>query len=166
MVEKVWLGYLKTTHIRYASSMFKKESQPYSTLLTRSPKSHAGKELKQFNDSFIKIKLTKVQFLEQMENYLKTHQDYLNEMSETDPEKYKHQRLRKALNRYKNNLKHLFTFQTDPQLQTQLPNTTNHIDGGVFSPMKNLLRNHNGMSKEHRKNWIIKFLNSRGKSIT
>ena len=56
-----------------------------STLLTRNPKSIAGKELKQFNDTFIKLRLTKAQFMEQIETYLKTHQDYLNEMSETDP---------------------------------------------------------------------------------
>jgi hypothetical protein len=66
-----------------------------STLLTRNPKSIAGKDLKQFNDTFIKLKLTKSQFLEQIETYLKTYQDYLNEMSETDPKQPKHQRLRK-----------------------------------------------------------------------
>jgi hypothetical protein len=32
--------------------------------------------------------------------------------------------------------------------------------------MKKLLNNHNGLSKLHRKSWIILFLNSRGKSIT
>lgn len=135
-----------------------------STLLTRNPKSIAGNDLKRFNDTFIKQKLTKSQFLEHIEAYLKTNKDYLNEMSETDPTKYKHQRLRKALNKYKNNLKYLFVFQTNPELE--IPNTTNKIDGGLFSPMKNLLRNHNGMSKVHRKNWMIRFLNSRGKSIT
>jgi hypothetical protein len=137
-----------------------------SILLTRNPKSIAGKELKQFNDTFIKIKLTKSQFIEQIENYLKINQDYLNEMSETDPKQYKHQRLRKALKKYKNNLKYMFTCQNDPQLQNQIPNTTNKIDGGVFSQLKRLLNNHNGLSKVHRKKWIIYFLNSKGKSIT
>jgi Transposase IS66 family len=111
-----------------------------STLLTRNPKSIAGKELKQFNDTFIKLKLTKTQFLEQIETHLKIHQVYLNEMSETDPKQPKHQRLRKAINKYKNNLKYMFTCQNDPQLQ--IPNTTNKIDGGVFSQMKRLLNNH------------------------
>jgi hypothetical protein len=133
-----------------------------STLLTRNPKSIAGKELKQFNDTFIKLKLTKVKFLGQMETYLKNHQDYLNEMSETDPKQPKHKRLRKAINKYKNNLKYMFTFQNSPQLQYQIPNTTNDIDGGVFSPLKRLLNNHCGLTKVHRKNWIILFLNSRG----
>jgi hypothetical protein len=110
-----------------------------STLLTRSPKSQAGKDLKQFNDTFIKLKLTKVQFLEQIEIYLKTHHDYLNEMSESDPKLPKHKRLRKALNKYKNNLKYMFIYQTDPELE--IPNTTNKIDGGVFSPLKRVVNN-------------------------
>jgi hypothetical protein len=142
-----------------------------STLLTRNPKSIAGKELKQFNDTFIKLKLTKVQFIKQIEMYLKTHQDYLNEMSETDPTIHKHQRLRKAINKYKNNLKYMFTYETDPQqnqtqLQTQIPNTTNKIDGGVFSPLKRLLNNHIGTTKLRRRDLIIEILNSRSDKNT
>jgi hypothetical protein len=135
-----------------------------STLLTRNPKSIAGRDLKQFNDTFIKLRLTKPQFLEQMETYLKNHQDYLNEMSETDPKQPKHKRLRKAINKYKNNLKYMFTFQNSPELG--IPNTTNKIDGGVFSPLKRILNNHSGLSKIHRKMWIIFYLNSNGKPNT
>ena len=130
-----------------------------STLLTRNPKSIAGKDLKQFNDNFIKLKLTKTQFLEQLETYLKTHQDYLNEMSETDQKQPKHKKLRKAIKKYKNNLKYMFTCQNDSLLQ--IPNTTNKIDGGVFSPMKRLLNNHIGTTKLRRKDLIIEILNSR-----
>lgn len=133
-----------------------------STILTRNPKSQAGKDLKQFNDTFIKLKLTKAQFLEQTEIYLKIHHDYLNEMSESDPKQPKHQRLRKALNKYKNNLKYMFTCQTNPELK--IPNTTNKIDGGVFSPLKRVVNNHPGTTKPRRKNLIIEFLNSRGKT--
>jgi hypothetical protein len=135
-----------------------------STLLTRNPKSPAGKELKQFNDTFIKEKWTHSNFMTQIEIYLKTHKDYLNEMSEIDPKQHKHKRLRKALNKYNLNHIYMFTFQANPQLK--IPNTTNKIDGGVFSPMKKLLNNHSGTTKLRRKNLIIEFLNSRGKSIT
>jgi hypothetical protein len=133
-----------------------------STLLTRSPKSQAGKDLKQFNDTYIKLKLTKAQFLEQIENYLKIHHDYLNEMSELDPKQPKHKKLRKALNKYKNNVRYMFTYQTNSELQ--IPNTTNKIDGGVFSPLKRVVNNHPGTTKPRRKNLIIEFLNSRGKT--
>jgi hypothetical protein len=135
-----------------------------STLLTRNPKSPAGEELKQFNDTFIKLKITKVQFIEQIEKYLKTHQDHLNEMSETDPKQPKHKRLRKALNKYKNNLKYIFTYEINSDLE--IPNTTNKIDGGVFSPLKQVVNIHPGTTKLRRKNLIIEFLNSRGNKNT
>jgi hypothetical protein len=141
-----------------------------SLLLTRNPKSLAGKHLKHFNDTFIRLRLTKPQFLAQIESYLKTHQDYLNEMSDIDPKQYKHKRIRKALTKYRNNIKHLFTYQEELESNLEsifkIPNTTNHIDGGIFSPMKKLLNNHNGTTKERRRNLIVHFLNSRGRSIT
>jgi hypothetical protein len=135
-----------------------------STLLTRNPKSQSGKELKQFNDTFIKLKLTKAQFLEQIETYLNTHKYYLNEMSETDPKQPKHKRLRKALNKYKNNLKYMFTYEINSDLE--IPNTTNKIDGGVFSPLKRVVNIHPGTTKLRKKNLIIEFLNSRGNNNT
>jgi hypothetical protein len=125
--------------------------------LTRNPKSPAEKELKLFNDSSIKQKLVKTQFLEQIQTYLKTHQDYLSEMSETDPKQYKHQRLHKAFNKYKNNIKYIFTYQNQTRTKLVMPNTTNHIDGGVFPQMKNLLNNPSGTTKERRKQMIILF---------
>ena len=137
-----------------------------SLLLTRNPKSDAGKDLKMLNDAFVKEKWTYIQFMEEIENYLKKHLDYLNEMSETNPDKHKHRRLRKALNKYNLNHKHMFSCQKDINLNYQIPNTTNKIDGGVFSPMKKLLNNHSGTTKQRRKGLIIEFLNSRGKSIT
>ena len=132
------------------------------TLLTKNPKSEAGKNLYSINKTFIRDKLTKQEYLQKIEVHLKTNQDYINEMSDTDPTKYKHERHRKALRKIQNNLKFMFTFQDNPALN--IPNTTNHIDGGLFSPMKKLLGNHNGLSKEHRKTLIVQFCNSRGKT--
>ena len=140
-----------------------------STLLTKNPKSQAGKDLNTINKTFIKDKLTSQEYIQKIQNHLKNYQEYINEMSDVDPTKYKHQRHRKALNKLKNNLKHMFTHQQpiidNPNTTNmKIPNTTNHIDGGLFSPMKNLLKNHNGLSKEHRKTLIIQFCNSRGKN--
>ena len=139
------------------------------TLLTKNPKSEAGKNLYLINKTFIKDKLTKEIYIEKIKNHLETYQEYINEMSDKDPSeptnlaKYKHERHRKALRKIQTNLKYMFTFQTNPSLK--IPNTTNHIDGGLFSPLKKLLKNHNGLSKEHRKTLIIQFCNSRGKKI-
>ena len=132
------------------------------TLLTKNPRSEAGKSLYAINKSFIKDKLTRQEYLDKIEQHLQIHQDYINEISDIDPTKYKHERHRKALRKIKSNINHLFTFQDYPTLN--IPNTTNHIDGGLFSPLKKLLKNHNGLSKQHRKTLIIQFCNSRGKT--
>ena len=73
------------------------------TLLTKNPKSEAGKSLYLINKTFIKDKLTKQEYLEKIKNHLETHQDYINEMSDIDPTKYKHEKHRKALRKIKNN---------------------------------------------------------------
>ena len=121
------------------------------------------------NKTFIKDKLTKQEYLKKIEDHLKTHQDYINELSDIDRDnlkisriKYKHERHRKALRKIQTNLKYMFILQDHPQLN--IPKTTNHIDGGLFSPMKNLLKNHNDLPKEHRKTLITQFCNSRKKA--
>jgi hypothetical protein len=157
-----------------------------STLLKKNPKSEAGKDLKIINNTFIKEKWTHSIFMEKLEIYLKTHQQFLNEMSETDPTRHKHERLRKALNKYNLNHKYMFTFQIkEDQIREKLgqlftaqilarfnksrknknqifANTTNDIDGGLFSPLKNLLGNHKGLNKQSRKRMIILYLNNCG----
>jgi hypothetical protein len=157
-----------------------------STLLKMNPKSEAGKDLKQLNNTFIKEKWTYSKFMQEIENYLKIHHQFLNEMSELDSKRYKHERLRKALNKYNLNHKYMFTFQAqETQIRQKLggihttqiltrfnktrknknqifQNTTNDIDGGLFSPLKNLLGNHRGMNKQSRKRMIILYLNNCG----
>ena len=133
------------------------------TLLTKNPKSEAGESRYKIKKTFIKDKLTKEGYLEKIKNHLEPHQDYIKEVSDLEPTnsskpanqtKYKHIRHRKALRKIQTNLKYMFAFQKpigdNPTLKT--PNTTNHIDGGLFSPLKKLFKNHNGLSKEHRKN--------------
>ena len=143
------------------------------TLLTKNPKSEAGKNLSIINKTFIKDKLTKEDYLEKIKDHLKTHQEYINETTDleptnsSNPAKYKHIRHRKALRKIQTNLKYMFTFQNYTEII--IPNTTNHIDGGLFSPLKKLLKkllkNHNGLSKEHRKTLIIQLCNSTGKKV-
>lgn len=129
-----------------------------SILLTKSPKSEAGKELNEINKSFIKDRLTELELTQKLALFVKKHIDFLNEKSEFDPTKFKHQRLLKALRKYKSNLKYMFTYQSNP---IEFKNTTNDLDGGLFSPLKQLLNNHKGLFKERRKKLIIYYLNSR-----
>jgi hypothetical protein len=157
-----------------------------SKLLTKNPKSEAGKELKIINDKFIKFRATEDQMGYQLALFWCRHIKFLSEKSQVNPKKFKHTSLHKALNKYKNNLKYMFTFQTqedkireklEKPLTTQIltrfnkarknknqifQNTTNDIDGGLFSPLKKLLGNHAGLTKQRRKRMIILYLNSCG----
>jgi len=68
-------------------------------------------------------------------------------------EDYQSLRVRTAYKSLITNLPYLFTYKN--QKKIVIHNTTNAIDGGVFSPMKKLLKIHNGFSK----NLKIKIVN-------
>ena len=52
----------------------------------------------------------------------------------------------------------LFTWYENYELN--IPNTTNMIDG-LFSDLKNKLRNHNGLTKERKIKFINEFLKTK-----
>lgn len=81
---------------------------------------------------------------------------------------FTHQRLRsghQVLSRLvKTN--HLFTF-LDPALDgLQIASTTNQIEGGINSPMRDLLKRHRGLSEQHQKRalewWLYTHCNATG----
>ena len=77
---------------------------------------------------------------------------FLNERTineETGRSFYTHKRLRSAYRSLRTNLKWLFTWYDNIELN--IPNTTNAIDGH-FADLKNKLRNHNGLSKKRKMN--------------
>jgi hypothetical protein len=84
------------------------------------------------------------------------HKDYIGELSFTvDPDtgevirKYPaHANLRSVCNEINKLLKkdRLFLF-----VEHGIPNNTNHLEGGINSPLKNLLRCHRGLVLEHQK---------------
>jgi len=113
--------------------------------------------LNYINKNFIKNKLTEQELGKTLAIFTKIHQNYFNEPSEIDPIKPKHKRLIKALRKYKNNMQYLFTYQIDADFK----NTTNDLDGGLFSPLKLLLNNHRGLAKERRSKLIIMYFNRR-----
>lgn len=53
-------------------------------------------------------------------------------------------------------MKYLFTFQHYPALK--IPNTTNDIDGGVNTKLKDLVRRHRGMNIQRRNKLLVKLL--------
>jgi hypothetical protein len=83
---------------------------------------------------------------------------FLNERSasmETGKSFYTHKRLRSAYRSLKTNLKWLYTWYDNIELN--IPNTTNAIDGH-FADLKNKLRNHNGLSIRRKMKFIDEFL--------
>lgn len=82
--------------------------------------------------------------------------DFLNEkkMGIDGKNRYIHKKLRSAYNSLKNNIPWLFTWYDNIGLE--IPNTTNAIDG-MFSDLKNKLRNHNGLSMARKMRFIDEF---------
>ena len=61
------------------------------------------------------------------------------------------------------NLDYLFTYKNI--LNLSIPNTTNHLDGGKFSDLKNRIRVHRGLSKELKKKVVDFFMLNNGKKF-
>jgi len=59
------------------------------------------------------------------------------------------------------NIPYLFTYKDYPELD--IPNTTNALDGGLFSPLKARLKIHGGIHENLKKKLIIYFLQNHGK---
>ncbi|PHS25751.1 MAG: hypothetical protein COA83_04885 [Methylophaga sp.] len=57
-----------------------------------------------------------------------------------------------SLNDY-GHIPYLLTHEKYPQ--HAIPNTTNALDGGIFSPLKTLLRVHLGISRELKEKLIV-----------
>ena len=125
--------------------------------LTKNPRLPASIHLKQLTDTLGFIDKQKFECL--FKKYLIYWKDFLEEKTfnpETKRWFYTYKRLRSAVRSIKTNLPYLFTYQDYPNLN--IPNTTNLLDGGVFSFLKRLLKNHNGITKEFKKKLIDKIL--------
>jgi len=53
-------------------------------------------------------------------------------------------------------LPYLFTYQD--YLSLNIPNTTNHVDGGINTKLKELNRQHRGMRRDRRDKLLVKLL--------
>ena len=129
-----------------------------TTKLTRKPKLEAGKELRKI--SLTLTKTTEKVFVKKLSDWHKKHEDFLEEKTlniKTGKNSYTHKRLRSAYNSLIKNLPYLFTYQKYPELN--IPNTTNSLDGGVFSHLKTLIKNHRGLGVELREKLIDDYLN-------
>ena len=114
--------------------------------LTRKPRLQASKDLQK-----IMYNLTSTNqknFSKKLDEWYKIYKDFLDEKSispKTGKLNFTHPRVRSAYRSLVTNLPYLFTYKNHKNIP--IDNTTNSIDGGVFSPMKKLIKIHNGFTK-------------------
>lgn len=120
---------------------------------TLNPRTQLGQKLKYLATHFINQRWTKHQLQTAFELLNTDYTDFLNEKN--DNSQYTHRGLRSAMRTIKTNLNNVFTFQDYPQLR--IPNTTNHLDGGINPKIKKLVYDHRGLSKP-RRNKLIQVL--------
>ncbi|MBU4536524.1 hypothetical protein KJ603_00605 [Patescibacteria group bacterium] len=128
--------------------------------LTKKPKLEAGIELRKLSLT-LTTTIEKV-FTQELNIWYEKWKDFLNEKTlnpETGRKHFTHKKLRSAYRSLNKNLPYLFTYQKYSKLN--IPNTTNSLDGGVFSHMKKLLKNHNGLRNEMREKLVNDYLNKK-----
>jgi len=113
---------------------------------TLNPQTDCGKLLKQIAKEFIKDRWNESDFKLCFNLVKDDFKEFLNQRN--DNNQYKHRQLRSAMAGIKLALPHLFTTVNNPQLN--IPNTTNHIDGGINPKLKAIARDHRGMSTPRR----------------
>lgn len=114
--------------------------------LTRNPRLEASKDLQKIMYSLTKT--TQQKFTEKLDIWYLAHKTFLDEKSIssiTGKEQFTHPRIRSAYKSLTTNLPYLFTYKNEKDIV--IHNTTNSLDGGVFSPMKKLIKIHNGFTK-------------------
>ena len=125
--------------------------------LTRKPKLKASIDLKRITGYLGDV--SEQRFVILLDSWYNRHKAFLQEKTyneETGKWHYTHRRIRSAFRSLKSNLPYLFTYKNHPDLN--IPNTTNALDGGLFSPMKMLLKIHRGIGIEMKKKLIRDYL--------
>ena len=130
--------------------------------LTRNPRLEASKELQKIMYGLTKT--TQKNFGEKLDAWYLIYKEFLDEKSIstiTGKEQFTHPRIRSAYKSLITNLPYLFTYKN--QKDIVIHNTTNALDGGVFSPMKKLLKIHNGFTKNLKLKMVDDYLVSYNK---
>jgi hypothetical protein len=123
--------------------------------LTRSPELPASGELLSIANMLSST--DKDSFAGSFEAWRERWNTFLNERtrdSRTGKSRYVHKRVRSAYLSIKRNMPYLWTW--DDNVEAGIPNTNNALEG-MFTDLKTKLRNHPGLSKEHRKKFIDEY---------
>ena len=125
--------------------------------ITKHPKLQASKDLHR-----ILLRLTftnETIFTKNLDTWYKMHKGFLAEKTLnklTGKESFTHTKLVSSYRSLRTNLPYLFTYKKYKYLG--IHNTTNSLDGGVFSPMKMLIKIHRGLSKSLKLKMVDDYL--------
>jgi hypothetical protein len=125
--------------------------------LTRKPTYKASIDLKRIAASLGTVSHCRFHYM--LDAWLHRHREFFEEKVEDDTPRgwhYKHDRLHSAYRSLRRNLPYLFTYKKYSSLG--VANTTNALDGGLFSPLKALMKIHRGIGEEMKKKLITDYL--------
>jgi len=125
--------------------------------ITMRPKLDASKDLKKIVSRLTQT--TEKNFTTKLDEWYEIYKDFLEEKSvssTTEELHYTHPRIRAAYRSLRTNLPYLFTYKNYKNLS--ISNTTNALEGGVFSHMKNMISLHRGLSKSLKLNLVDYYL--------
>jgi hypothetical protein len=144
----------KSYPIQFCHFHQKKIIQRY---LTMNPKLEVSKELKQIVSNLTVT--NEINFTKKLDEFYEKNKNFLEEKTInqiTQKETYKHYKLMAGYKSLRKNLPYLFIYKKNKNLHIQ--NTTNSLDGGVFSPMKILLNIHRGFNKDLKLKMVNDYL--------
>ena len=125
--------------------------------ITMRPKLEASKDLKKIVSRLTLT--TQKNFTNKLDEWYENYKEFLEEKSvssTTGELHYTHPRIRAAYRSLRTNLRYLFTYKNHKKLS--ISNTTNALEGGVFSHMKNMISLHRGLSKNLKLNLVDYYL--------
>lgn len=133
--------------------------------LTRRPKTLAGQELSLFLRALLRVR-TRRQKRRWIKKYCAWRKHYERFLKERTPGRlpgkkrswwYTHRRLRSVRTLMDHALPDLFTYIGHPEL----PRSTNHVEGGINSRLKELLHRHRGISQTKKEVLVSAFLSQK-----
>ena len=131
---------------------------------TMNPKLKAGKDLKKIMSSLTRTNEKK--FSQKVEIWYQKHEQFLDEKTKsatTGKLCYTHPRLRSAYRSLIKHIPYLFTYKKKKYQHLNIQNTTNSVEGGIFSHMKNMISLHRGIPKSKKLIFVDFYLMKLGK---
>ncbi len=142
--------------------------------LTLHPKTEAGQKLLQLTRDLWQVKTIEQALLwqKQLENWQIKYGNFIKERTyNTNPQPgqqkwwYTHKGVRSASRQLAKLLRdnQLFTYLDKTLTVEAIPRTTNHVEGGINSQLRDKLKAHRGLSQTHRQRLVDWYLYSRTK---